>query len=357
MNAGAGSGGRGVDDVPVAHTPEGGYGAVMPPPALEGCTTPLPRGVPDLRGLWRVVQVEAGGVPAPDHPVMGQLQRVEQAGDRVVITSGGIVHDMRADGTEEHGVHDVAAIDKVTPIHVVASFEDGVHVLRPTGLPVEIRRRLDHGEMVWEYLGFTARLRRVDADDELLAAAAEGDTVRAERALEGRARLEARDAGGRTPLLLAAAADHVPMAELLVARGADPNAMDDRHDTPWLVTGVTGSVAMGKVLLAAGADLTVRNRYGGVSVIPASERGHVDYVRWVAGTGIDLDHVNDLGWTALLEAVILGDGSPTYEEVVDVLLMAGASPDLADRDGVTPLDHARAKGHTSLARLLEAAPR
>ena len=88
------------------------------------------------------------------------------------------------------------------------------------------------------------------------------------------------------------------MARLLVALGADPDALDDRHDTPWLVTGVTGSVAMLEVLLPADPDLTIRNRFGGLSIIPASERGHVDYVRRVVKTDIDVNHVNDLGWTA-----------------------------------------------------------
>ena len=112
-------------------------------------------------------------------------------------------------------------------------------------------------------------------------------------------------------LLLAATYDHVPVAEVLVAMGADPDALDDRHDTPWLVTGVTGSVAMLETLLPANPDLTIRNRFGGLSPIPASERGHVAYVRRVVRTEVDIDHVNDLGWTALLEAVILGDGGRT----------------------------------------------
>jgi ankyrin repeat protein len=191
----------------------------------------------------------------------------------------------------------------------------------------------------------------------LLDAATQGDVARVQQALAAGTEVDARDHLGRTPLLLAAAADHVDVARTLVEHGADPNVMDDRHDTPWLVTGVTGSVAMGEVLLAAGADLTIRNRYGGVSVIPASERGHLAYVRWVSHTGIDVNHVNDIGWTALLEAVILGDGSPTYEQIVTALLAAGADPHLADRDGVTPLTHARAKGHARLATVLEEASR
>ena len=148
-------------------------------------------------------------------------------------------------------------------------------------------------------------------------------------------------------------ADRVDVARLLVQLGADPDALDDQHDTPWLVTGVTGSVAMAEVLLSADPDLTIRNRFGGVSVIPASERGHVDYVRRVVRTGIDVNHVNDLGWTALLEAVILGQGTERWQQIVRVLLAHGADPAIADDDGVTALEHARAKGYAEIARILE----
>ena len=159
----------------------------------------------------------------------------------------------------------------------------------------------------------------------------------------------------RTALLIAATEDHVDVARLLVDLGADPDALDDRHDTPWLVTGVTGSVAMLETLLPARPDLTIRNRYGGISVIPASERGHVDYVRRVVQTPIDVNHVNDLGWTALLEAVILGDGSTPYQQIVRILLDAGADPSIADNDGVTALQHAEVKGFDAIARILRRA--
>ncbi len=105
--------------------------------------------------------------------------------------------------------------------------------------------------------------------------------------------------------------------------------------------------------LPAGPDLTIRNRFGGVSVIPAAERGHVDYVRRAVQTGIDVNHVNDPGWTALLEAVVYGDGGPRYQEIVRILLAAGADPSIADADGVTALEHARARGQSEIARILE----
>lgn len=194
-----------------------------------------------------------------------------------------------------------------------------------------------------------------DHDAALLRAASEGDLDGVTAALRAGADLEARDDHLRTPLLLASAHDHVAVAELLVADGADPDALDDRHDTPWLVTGVTGSVAMLEALLPAEPDLTIRNRYGGISPIPASERGHVDYVRRVVTTGVDVDHVNDLGWTALLEAVMLGDGGPRHQQIVRILLDAGADRELADREGVTPLEHARQRGYTEIAAIVETA--
>ena len=152
---------RSVDDIPVAHTPPGGYGDTFPEPVLTDCSDELVAGAPDLRGLWQVVEVRAGGEVVSDHAALGHIQRIEQAGDRLVVTAGGMIHDMRCDGTEAHGVHDVAEFDKKTEITVVASYESGVHVLRPVGLPIEVTRRRDGADMIWDYLGFTARLQRL----------------------------------------------------------------------------------------------------------------------------------------------------------------------------------------------------
>jgi hypothetical protein len=154
-----------VDDIPVAHTPPGGYGAEFPAPVLAGCEEPLVAGAPDLRGLWQVVEVSANDDVIPDHRALGHLQRIEQSGDRMVVTAGGVIHDMRCDGTSEHGVHDVAEFDKQTEITVVATYEDGVHVLRPVGTPIEVTRRRDGADMVWDYVGFRARLRRLGPPD------------------------------------------------------------------------------------------------------------------------------------------------------------------------------------------------
>lgn len=154
-----------IDEIPVAHTPSGGYGRDVPPPVLAGCSEPLPPDAPDLRGWWEVFAVQVNGAEVEEHRVIGHRQRIEQAGDRIVVTASGVVHDMRCDGTEEHGVHDVAEFDKQTEIVVVAAYEDGVHVLRPKGIPVEVTRWRDGDEMRWGYVGFVARLRRLGGPD------------------------------------------------------------------------------------------------------------------------------------------------------------------------------------------------
>ena len=110
---------------------------------------------------------------------------------------------------------------------------------------------------------------------------------------------------------------------------------------------------MAEILLTRKPDLTILNRFGGTSLIPASERGHVDYVARVVDTDIDINHVNDLGWTALMETVLLGDGSGPYQRIVTILLDAGADPSIADRDGTTPAQHAQTAGHATIVELLE----
>jgi hypothetical protein len=82
---------------------------------------------------------------------MSYSERIEQCGNRIVDCGGGTIADARADGTEENAVHDVSVFDFTTPIHVVATFEDGAFVLRPVGMPgIEVVRKLDEdGHMVW----------------------------------------------------------------------------------------------------------------------------------------------------------------------------------------------------------------
>jgi len=148
-----------ADDIPVAHTPPGGYGQTFPPPVLASCTETLVDGAPDLRGVWRTLRAERAGEPVPEGDyIYSYVERIEQCGDRIVDMGGGTIADARADGSVANGVHDVSVWDYTTPIQVAASYEAGVFVLRPVlirALPftipwVKVTRRLDaEGHMVW----------------------------------------------------------------------------------------------------------------------------------------------------------------------------------------------------------------
>ncbi len=153
-------------EIPVAHTPEGGWHGDMPPPVLAGCTEPLAPGAPDLRGIWKAYRAEQAGSELTDHPIARHIERIEQCGDRVVITGGRIIHDMRADGVLEHGVDDVLEADLKTRIRVAARFLDGRLELFPGGIrdgvaPLVTRELMADGEMLWRYGPFTVRLRRI----------------------------------------------------------------------------------------------------------------------------------------------------------------------------------------------------
>ena len=142
----------------------------------------------------------------------------------------------------------------------------------------------------------------------------------------------------------------------MIAAGADVNAKDDILDTPFLYAGAEGRDDILKAILATGkANLKDTNRFGGTALIPAADHGFPETVRILLGTGINIDHVNNLGWTALMEAVILGDGGPRHQQIVQMLLARGAQVNLADREGVTPLQHAVQRGQPEVAALLRAA--
>ena len=193
------------------------------------------------------------------------------------------------------------------------------------------------------------------ARGELLRAAEAGDLDRVRSLLERGANVDERDAAGRTAVTAAAYGGHADVVRALVAADADLDQQDDSRANALLSTGETGFVHVLREVLRGDPDLTRTNRFGGTALIPAADRGHVEIVRELLDTEIDIDHVNDLGWTALLEAVILGDGGPSHQEIVRLLVEAGADVELADRDGVSPLEHARRNGHDEIARILETA--
>jgi ankyrin repeat protein len=195
-----------------------------------------------------------------------------------------------------------------------------------------------------------------DADQRLLAAAAIGDVAGIARALADGATPDARDADGTPATMLATRGVHADALRALLDAEADVDAQDSTLDNPMLYAGREGLLDILRIANEAGADPSVTNRFGGVALIPAAERGHVGIVDYLLNeTDVEVDHVNRLGWTALLEAILLSDGGPRHQEIVRLLIEHGADVDLADGDAVRPLAHARARGQHEIAALLEAA--
>ena len=196
-----------------------------------------------------------------------------------------------------------------------------------------------------------------DLGRALRDAASRGDVAAIARSIataEGKAAIDSVDGQGQSALLLAIQRGHDQAAIALIDAGADINRQAANQDTPWLLAGASGRTAALKRMLATGkVDYAKRNRYGGNALIPACERGHVETVRLlVTESKIDLDHVNNLGWTALIEAVILGDGGKRHVATVRALVDAGARRDIGDRQGVTPLQHAQSRGYKEMVAIL-----
>lgn len=187
----------------------------------------------------------------------------------------------------------------------------------------------------------------------LHAAAWRGDAAAVSRA--DRTALASRDGHGRTALHVATFARRHEVIRALAGANADLGALEnDRYDAV-TIAAVADDEPTLAVLLELGASARlITSRYDGTALIAAAHLGHDGIVRQLIAAGAPLDHVNNLHWTALIEAVVLGNGGPRHQRVVQDLLMAGANTQLPDRDGRTPLALARARNHTEIVKLLEA---
>ncbi|MGG4345471.1 ankyrin repeat domain-containing protein [Paenibacillus lautus] len=190
-------------------------------------------------------------------------------------------------------------------------------------------------------------------DRELIEYAEQGNTEQVRQLLQAGANINATDEQGRTAVMAATYRNHVGTVEALIQAGADINIRDQQLNNVFLYAGAEGMMDILRLAIEADADVTLTNRYGGTALIPASDRGHVEIVQeLLTRTDIDVNHMNNLNWTALLEAVILGDGSENYQRIVKLLLEHGADAGLLDGNGVTPLQHARERGYQEIERIL-----
>jgi ankyrin repeat protein len=190
----------------------------------------------------------------------------------------------------------------------------------------------------------------------LFLAAARGDAAEIARLAAAGSAVDVRDSYARTPLHVATYFGQQEAMRALAKAGADPNALErDRYDIV-TIAAVANDVRSLDTALAIGARATnVTSRYDGTALIAAAHLGHDAVVRTLIRAGAPLDHVNNLGWTAVIESIVLGDGGPRHVATLKALVDAGADVNLADRSGTTPLALARGRGFREMVVLLERA--
>ncbi|MFO1445125.1 ankyrin repeat domain-containing protein [Bacillus sp. Bva_UNVM-123] len=190
-------------------------------------------------------------------------------------------------------------------------------------------------------------------DVQLQQAVEHGEANKIKELLKEGANINGQDIEGRTPVMIATYNNDAEMVKVLIEAGADVNIRDHMKNNPFLYAGAEGYLEILKLTIAAGADPTITNRYGGIAIIPASERGHIEVIKeLLTNTDIDINHVNNLGWTALIEAIILNNGNETQQQVVQLLVDYGADVNIPDHDHVTPFQHAQAKGFKEIEEIL-----
>ncbi|TDX19061.1 hypothetical protein EDF88_1565 [Buttiauxella sp. BIGb0552] len=188
---------------------------------------------------------------------------------------------------------------------------------------------------------------------EFLSAAEQGHLENLKQCLSDGVDINATNRQGRTAITLASLHQKYDCVEYLIAAGADINKQDQTCFNPFLLSCLNNDLTLLRLVLPANPDLNCLSRFGGVGITPASEKGHVEIVReLVTRTEINVNHTNFVGWTPLLEAIVLNDGGAKQQEIVKLLLDHGANPHMTDKYGKSPLSLAREKGYHEIAELL-----
>ncbi len=185
-------------------------------------------------------------------------------------------------------------------------------------------------------------------------AAAKGDVAEIERLIKEGEKPNLQDSKSRTPLIVAAFLKQHAAARALLRLGADPNRLEiERYDIA-TIAAVANDIEMLKIALDGGASAkNITSRYDGTALIAAAHLGHVEAVKLLIAAKAPLNHRNNLGLTGLMEAIVLGNGGANHTATVRALVEAGCDVNIADRQGNTPLQHARRRGYVEMARILE----
>jgi len=198
-----------------------------------------------------------------------------------------------------------------------------------------------------------------DTFNLVLSSAINGDKHQLQQIIRSAGSIDVVDNCGRSAVLAVTMQNNIKALRLLIELGSDIDYYDKSKSqevidqTAFLYAGANGMNDILVVLIDSGAMPDIYNYYGGTALIPAAEKGHLSSVKLLLEkSNIDVNHVNDLGWTALMEAVILSDGGANQQQIVRLLLTYGADSEIIDKEGISVLTHARNRGFTAIAELL-----
>jgi ankyrin repeat protein len=143
---------------------------------------------------------------------------------------------------------------------------------------------------------------------------------------------------------------------MLAQAGAALDLLENARYDAVTIAAVADDEETLRVLLSLGASAKqVTSRYDGTALIAAAHLGHDGVVKQLIAAGAPLDHVNNLHWTAVIESIVLGNGGPRHVETLRALVTAGASIRITDRQGVTPVALAQARGYREMVDILQKA--
>jgi len=192
---------------------------------------------------------------------------------------------------------------------------------------------------------------------DIFLAIENSDINEIKRFIDQKGSLEVKNKKGQTPLMAATYENAISIAKLFIDAGANVNTQDDMANSPFLYAGASGYTEIVKMCVKNGADYKIYNRFGGTALIPACEKGHVETViELLKDKKFPIDHVNNLGWTALMEVMVIGKGGIEKQTSITKLLIdAGCNVNIPDKEGITALTHARRNGYKDIIKLLEKA--
>lgn len=152
--------------------------------------------------------------------------------------------------------------------------------------------------------------------------------------------------GRRVVLQTAVGWGNIEIMKALLAAGAKVDHVDKSGQQPIHTAAARGNIETVKVLLAAGAkvDAEIKGTETGSSngkqpLHVAAFHGNTATVEFLISMGADVN-AKDASGDTVVKTVVYGGCNAERIKTLQLLMDSGAKPDLADRGGRTPLDHA-----------------